>query len=114
MKFIENWFPEIAQRRNGGKKFGSFFLQRQKRNFIQSTDARVLNISKLIILFFLEKENGKSQDSVFLVILGKQGNTEIYCLGKAILRKNTILLYIENTHEFGKKEADPHREGGGR
>ena len=57
-------------------------------------------------MFFLEKENGKNQDSVFLVILGKQGNTEIYCLGKAILSKNTILLYIENTHEFGKKEAE--------
>ena len=57
-------------------------------------------------MFFLEKENGKNQDSVFLVILGKQGNTEIYYLGKAILRENTILLYIENTHEFGKKEAD--------
>nr|DAR14640.1 MAG TPA: hypothetical protein [Inoviridae sp.] len=59
-------------------------------------------------MFFLEKENGKNQDSVFLVILGKQGNTEIYYLGKAILRENTILLYIENTHEFGKKEADEY------
>ena len=57
-------------------------------------------------MFFPEKENGKNQDSVFLVILGKQGNTEIYCLGKAILRENTILLYIENIHEFGKKEAE--------
>ena len=63
-------------------------------------------------MFFLEKENGKNQDSVFLVILGKQGNTEIYCLGKAILSKNTILLYIENTHEFGKKEAINPPTGG--
>lgn len=71
-----------------------------------------MNISKLIILFFQEKENGKNQDSVFLAILGKQGNIEIYCLGKAILNENTILLYIENTHEFGKKEAINPPTGG--
>ena len=55
-------------------------------------------------MFFLEKENGKNQDSVFLAILGKQGNIEIYCLGKPILAKNTN-PYIKNIHEFGKKEA---------
>ena len=63
-------------------------------------------------MFFLEKENGKNQDSVFLAILGRQENIELFGLGRGILRQNMILLYIENIHEFGKKEAINPPTGG--